>query len=128
VPVTVPATAPDAYTADTSTGVVVFADDNSNSMQSIAPVPVTVVVNTGAASEPAAVFVQIATRTFAVPELGCSNLFTHPDTVPVAVTDVDAPQVTTATRRCPATRNWFAPHVPVTDPAVAWVLTGVPTL
>jgi hypothetical protein len=59
---------------------------------------------------------------------GTSNWFVHPDTVAVAVTDVDAAQVTTATRRCPATRNCAAPHVPVTDPVAECVLTGVPTL
>jgi hypothetical protein len=62
-------------------------------------VPTSVLVNVGTASDPTAVFVQIATRTWAVAVFGTSNWFTHPDTVAVAVTDVDAPHVTTATRR-----------------------------
>ena len=119
---------PEANVPDTSTGVVVFAPDNSNSMQSIAPVPVTVDVNVGTASPPAATFVQIATRTFEVLKFGTSKAFTQPEAVAVAVTDVDAPHVTTATRRCPATRNCDVPHVPVTEPATACVLTGTPTL
>jgi hypothetical protein len=97
-------------------------------MQSMPPaVPTSVEVNAGAASPPAAVLVQMAARTCAVAVFGTSNRFVHPEEVAVAVTEVDAAHVTTATRRCPAVRGWLALQVPVTDPVALCVLTATPT-
>ena len=95
----------------------------------------TLEVNAGAASLPAAVFVQIATRASAVPAEPISTWFVHP-LVPaacaVAAALVVALNVTTAARRCPAAGVCPVPQVPVT--VTTWLVmvvlvaaVGVPT-
>ncbi len=110
--------------------------DSSYSTHAIAAVPVSVEVNAGAASEPAATFVQIATRQCPalVVLFQTSDCLVHP-VVPVfwavAVTLVEAVAVTTATSRCPAVRVWVPFQIPVTGLEVVRLVpdsaAGVPT-
>jgi hypothetical protein len=93
-------------------------------------------VNDGAASLPAAVFVQIATRDRAVAAEPISSWFVHPVVPPawaVAAALVVALNVMTATSRFPAARFCPVPKVPAT--VTTWLVmvvlvaaVGVPTL
>jgi hypothetical protein len=126
----VPVVGPEAKTPEVSAGAWQFPAASSSRVTVIATVPLSVAVNAGAESEPAATFQNEATHAFADPAVfPAAGPAVHPDGVEIAAADaVVPPAVTMATRIAPATRACPDPQAPVTEPEVARVITGVPKL